>query len=248
MFSLHAFSATQATSTSLTNLAVLNDPAVSFSGNFLYVPSLSNLLGAYAGGATLTRAQLQSPSLIAVSNYDVTPVNGALLPVDVPPMSLQIVSPVKLVADEALQALVVNTTNEVDHVFVWLSDGPVAPVAGEIRHVRATFTTSATGDAWQNATITLDAALAEGSYQLVGARVEGAHGVAFRFVFPGTSNSIRPGSLFRADSDANDIPGSRNGGWGVWGAFTNRVLPSVDHITDGNTETAVLILDIIKTE
>lgn len=247
MFSLHAFTASMATSTALGNVAAASDPVAAVSGNFMYVPALSNLIGAYAIGATLGRAQLQSPSLVAFAPYDISPVDAGTDPATPLPITLHPASPLKLVTDEPLQALVTNTVNETDTVFVFLSDGALAPVSGAILRVRATFTSSATGYSWQNSTITLTNQLAEGTYNLVGARAEGVHALAARFVFPGSNNAYRPGFICTGTKAKIEPREFRNGELGVWGTFSNRVLPTVDCMTDGNSETVTLILDLIKT-
>lgn len=247
MFTLHAFSATTSAATSLTNVAPLSDPVLATSGNFLYVPTLLNLIGVYAGGANVERIQLQSPSLLALAPFEIEPTDESNLPTSPLPILFQEASPIPLVTDEPLQCLYTQTSSGVVQAFIFLSDGALAPVTGKIIHARATFTTTGTADSWQNATLSLDSQLAEGTYQLVGCRAQGAHLKAVRFVFPQGTNAVRPGCIAATDDtnfDAQHL--FRNGRLGVWGTFTNRVLPTIDHVNDGTTETAVLILDLIK--
>ncbi len=164
MISLHAFSANQATSTALSNLApAAGDASIASSGNLMFIGPLNNLLGAYALGATLTRAQLQSPTLLNLAPYDVTPVDEAALPTDNTPLTLQLGSPMSLTTNEGLEAYVINADTENNTVLVFLSDGPVSPVNGKIFHARGTITTGTGGVTWTNAAITLSSNLPNGT-------------------------------------------------------------------------------------
>lgn len=247
MFTLHAFSATTSSPSSLTNIAAVSDPVAAISGNFLYVPVLNNLIGAYAIGSNLTRAQLQSPTLASEVPYDITPIDSGTQPASPLPILLHPADPIKLTTDEPLQALVTQTSSVPASVFVFLSDGALSKVSGPIIRCRATFTSSGTGYTWQNASLTLTNQLAEGTYNLVGARAEAVHLLAARFVFTGGNNTTRPGFVCTGTAAKLEPVQFRNGELGVWGTFSNRVLPTVDSMSDGGTETVTLILDLIKT-
>lgn len=248
MFTLHGFGASTAAAAALTNQTPLVDPVAAVSGNFLYVPVLNQLIGAYANGAGLLRAQLSTPSILTDVPYDITPVDLNATPATATPLLLHPEDPIALVTNEPLQALMTHTNTEYDNIFVFLADGPLTKVSGRILRVRATFTSGTSQTSWNNAALTLTNQLAEGTYNLVGMRVEGAHVIAARVVFPGSNNSIRPGCI--ASNGKNGVVGTqdifRNGNLGVWGTFTNRVLPSIDHVTDSTSETVTVIMDLIK--
>lgn len=248
MFSLHVFSATTTNATNFANLAPLADPAISITGNFMTVPALNNILGVYALGANLSRSLIQSPSLFDNVPHEIRSLDPNILPTS--PIRLQMFekTPLKLTVNDQLQAKTIGTASGVQSVYVLLGDGPATPVTGDIARERFTFTTSATADSWQNAAITLDDTLPVGTYQVVGMRLQGAHLKAGRLVFPGSSNSIRPGCIATQNKQAVQLPDIFTGGQlGVWGTFDSRVLPTIDHITDGNSETAVGYFDLIKT-
>ena len=247
MFSLHGYASTTGTYSSLTAIPAAADPVLSTSGNFIYVPTLSNIFGVYAMGTGLLRAQLSAPSLLADVPMDVTPVDANVIPASPLPIQIDPLSPTKLVTDEPLQVAVTTGSSADVNVGILLSDGPLAKVSGRILHVRATTTTAATARAWFNSTLTLTNQLAEGTYDLVGARVDDAHTIFFRFVLPGGPTQIRPGGIGSSTIgkfQASDL--FRNGNLGVWGTFSNRVLPTIDTMTDGTSGTAVVILDLIK--
>lgn len=251
MFSLQAFASTTNIGTSLTNMTPVSDPTLAISGNFAFIPTLNQLIGVYGLGANLLRVQLSTPSLLANVPLDVTPIDTNNLPANPSPLLMFADAPIPLVVDEPLQVLATATQSGASdgEVFVFTADGPQAPVTGQIIRCRATVTTVGTKDSWLNAPLSLTNQLAEGNYQLVGARIEGSHVKAARFVFPGSSNSTRPGMIAsQFKYSVRDDDPFRSGRLGVWGTFSNRVLPTVDTLCDGTGETATLILDLIKTQ
>jgi hypothetical protein len=249
MFSVHGFATTTAFSvTTLTNIAPISDPVLAISGNYAYVPSLNFLLGVYGMGTGLTRMQLTTPSLQALVPFDVTPIDAAADPSSPLPVLIDPKNPLALVVNEPIQILETGTGTSNVYGIVVLGDGPQTPVTGAIQHVRGTIATTGTAGGWYNGAITLTNQLAEGTYNLVGCRVEGVHVVAARFVFPGQNNSVRPGLICAGGVGKFDALNLfRNGNMGVWGTFSSRVLPTVDTLTDGTGETATIILDVIKT-
>lgn len=249
-FHLVFYSGTVANATTaLTPLTPVSDPVSFTSGNQLFLGPLSNFIGGYVLGNAAKRAQFSTPSLLSLSPYEANPIDANATPSSPVALQLNPTNPIKLVSGEPLT---VSTTNDAAtgattmSAVAFLSDGAIAPVNGNIIRWRATATTPATGYAWGNATLTFSTSLAEGTYQIVGARVEAAHGIAYRFVFQ-NSASIRPGGLCVGSAAALDYPAFRNGMLGAYGTFTNLTPPTVDFITDGTSDTADIYLDLIKT-
>lgn len=249
MFTLHAFNSTLASTTAgYQNVTPLADPIATVSGNLLYVGSMANLIGGLILSTESTKAKFESPSLLNIAPFQVTPIVRSALPSAIMPLEIQPASPRPLVTNEAIQAFADATSGQADPdvtVGLILSDGALAPVSGNIIHARTTFTSSGTKDTWENAALTFETVLPAGTYQVVGARCEGSHLKLYRLVFQGNS-AVRPGGVASLSYDGRDIPEFRNGGLGVWGTFDQFTPPSIDHITDGTSETGVLTLDLIK--
>lgn len=248
MFSLHAFSGSIATSSAFTNLAAVPDPTITTSGNLLYVGALQNLLGAYFFGGAILRGQITSPSLLNITPLDVAPVDVSVLPSTNPPIFLQEGAPYKLIETEALQAFATTSANEQASALIWLGDGAIAPISGEIVHARATATSGSTGYVWSNASLSFETQLPAGSYNIVGVRAEGANLIAIRLVFQGSA-SFRPGVIGVGSAHAIEPLNGlfRNGKFGSFGSFNQFNPPSIDIINNGTSETIVLYLDLIKT-
>lgn len=249
-FHLSAFyGAVPTSTTAVTNINPVSDPVMFTSGSQLYLGTLSNLIGAYALGNTSKRSQVTTPSLLSLSPYEVNPIDSGTVPSNLIPLQLNPTNPIKLVSGEPLTFGISNDASsgntELSGV-VFLSDGAVAPVTGNIIRWRATATTSSTAGVWTNNTLTFSTSLAEGTYSVVGMRIEGAHAIAGRLVFQNSSN-IRPGCIAVGSAAKLDYELFRNGNLGTWGSFTNLTPPTIDFLTDGTSETAAIYLDLIKT-
>ncbi len=231
----------------LTAIAALADPVLTISGNNIQIPAATPGFGfAFGIGINLTRAQLQSPSLRRVINYEVRPINRAATPNSLPPCVDIMGAPIELDSGEQLQAWTAEDGAGATRmsVLVNLLDKAVSPVAEQCFTLRATSGTTLVAYAWTNAILTLDQVLPVGQYAIVGARAESTGLIAFRFVLQ--NQTPRPGGVGLAAESNLTPPGQRGGGWGVWGTFDNWTIPTVDFFS-GSADTAeVLAIDLVK--
>ena len=196
MFTLVGYTESQ-DSASLTNVAALADPHIRVSGDDVIVPSgLAYVGGVYAIGASITRAQLVSPSIRRRYPFETVPVEIAAEPADPVKYFPMFDNPIALDPDESLnfQAAENGAGAQQSSGFVWLCDGAIAPITGaEIFTIRATNTSTLTAYAWTNGALTYNDTLPAGDYALVGARGSSAGLIAFRFVF--SQYAWRPGAI-----------------------------------------------------
>lgn len=233
----------------LAQLAAVADQHVTVSGDNITVPDgLAFLAGAYFSGVSITQGRIDSPSLRGLLFPDIEPLARTTggEPGTPPEFHDWFERPIPLVAGEVVRALAaedgVGATRR--YAFLWLSSGPIAPVAGNIFTVRVTNATTLTADAWTNGALTFDQTLPVGRYQLVGARFQGGGLIAFRMVFPGPNT--RPGGL-GCDADGDlDHPRFRRGMSGVWGDFRDNAPPTVDFFSNAADSSQVGHLDLIK--
>lgn len=246
MFHLVAWTQNQNSSAGLLPVNVATDATLAFSGSFLtVVQGLNFFAGALAFGATVTRAQLLSPSLRQIFNEELDPVQTVMTNSGWHNIIDKFRAPVPLVPNEQLQAQVSSSAaGEQDTIFAWLADGPILPITGIVHGVRVTATATLTANAWSNAALTFDQTLPSGTYQIVGARFRSTGMVAFRFVFPG--GFWRPGGLGRQAATINDDVRFRVGYLGVWGQFPNLVPPTVDFWSTSADTAETGVLDLIK--
>jgi hypothetical protein len=237
-----------ASEAALTAITPIPDGTMAISGNDFRVPKgLNNIVCAAAmiNSATATlRAQIQSPLLRSVLNYDISPINNGLVFGSLPRLVRMWQTPLQLAELEPLDVFVQNGANVMNRAFLWLADGPIKPVTGKIYTVRCTASASLATATWVNSALTFQQTLPAGHYQLVGMRTWSANGVAARVFFVG--GTWRPGAPMLNTEDNNEWLDFRLGNSGVWGEFDNVTPPSIDFM--GVTDSAqVVLLDLIKT-
>src|SRR5712691_519104 len=125
-----------ASEAALTAITPIPDGTVAISGNDIRVPKgMNNIVCAAAliNSATATlRAQIQSPLLRSVLNYDISPINNGLVFGSLPRMVKLWQTPLALAELEPLDVFVQNGAAVMNRAFLWLSDGPITPVKGKI--------------------------------------------------------------------------------------------------------------------
>lgn len=249
MFTLIGWAQSQDTSGVLTGVNALPDPHVRVVSKDIIVPSLNQLIGVYALGATITQAQLQSPTMRRVLNLDIRPLEVGAVPKTYPAMLDLIANPIHLTTDEALDAFVAEGAAgaEQEIVLAFLGDGNYAKPSGDVFTVRATGATTLTAFAWTNAAMTFSQSLPAGRYAIVGARGESAGMIAFRFV--GVGYNWRPGAIGFASAGLVDDARTRAeayGGLGTWLEFAHNTPPTVDVLSSSADTSEVFHLDLVK--
>ena len=234
-------------SSSLVNVAAAADPHVRVSGDDIVVPnSLNFVFGVYAIGTAITRAQLVSPSIRRRYPHEVTPIEIASEPADPVKYLPFPQSPIQLDPDESLnfQAAENGAGAQRSSGFVWLSDGPINPVAGsEVFTIRATNTSTLTAYAWTNGALTFNDTLPAGDYAVVGMRASSTGLIAARLVF--SQYPWRPGCI--ASDTLGELGHSafRQGALGEWGTFSHNTPPTVDFLSDSADTSQTVDLDLV---
>lgn len=234
------------TTTALTNIAGVNDPTLRVSGNYIYMPPLSNIVAEYVVGAGVTQAQLQAPSLKKLFNYDLSPIEKNAVPSTPAVFMPHYTTPYALQPNEGLQALTTNDgfLGSTDTIIVELADAAVAPVSPVgVLTIRATFTVTSGNYGWQNSTLTFSQTLPVGNYNCIGARVEVLNGIFARF-FP-VGGTYRPGVHVCQSVKDYDLEFERRGGKGVLFNFNQLTPPSIDLLHNGASGTGVVYFDLV---
>jgi hypothetical protein len=231
----------------LTPLAAVPDPHVRVNAtNDIYVPADFHFLwGAYAGGATITRAQFSSPSLRRTFLPEVAPIDKNTLPTSPRMLFMYDDSPIPLDPGEALDANITNTASDRETVLAFLSSGPSKSDQRPFFTLRVTSTPTAVAGQWTNGAIVFDQTLPAGSYDLLGARFRSTNLIAFRFVFVG--GSYRPGAIGYASATVLDYDKFRGGNLGIWGSFRHNAPPTVDFLANAADASFTGELDLVYT-
>jgi hypothetical protein len=248
MFHLVAYEQSIDPGGALTAINAVREEVLFTSGTDIRVPTgLPNIIGAAAtiNDASLSRAQVQSPSLRMLANLDVEPVVQALVFGNPAEVLFHPQQPIPLTPDEALNFAVASdpAAAVIHRGLVWLADGPQQTVTGTMFSVRATSAVTLVTGQWVNGNLTFAQSLPAGRYQVIGMRARGTNLVAARLVFP--EQVARPGvAAINAIGDEDAIS-FRFGRAGTWGEFPHTNPPTVDCL--GVTDTAqTYIIDLLR--
>jgi len=232
----------------LTYFAALDDPHIRVEADNIICPELNHIIAAFACGANLAQARITSPSILALVEHEIVPLNVGAEPLSPVPFSDLAQTPIELVVSEAIRCRMQGgeAAAEDKVCLIWLAEGPVEPVTLPYRTVRATSTTTLTAYEWTNGAITFDQTLPAGKYAVIGMRAESAGLIAARLVFPGYP--WRPGCIgLDAAADIDPLR-FRFGNMGVWGEFTHDSPPTVDFLSVSADTSETVYLDIVKIE
>ncbi len=212
-------------------------------------PAMPNVCMAEASyvATTLTLAEVQTPSLRVLANYDISPLNLTAPPTNAFSYDDRYDNPLKLTGNEDLQAVMTGTSTGAQDAYVILEycDGPAKPDMRNSFTIQATGAATLSAGAYVNTALTFNTTLPAGTYDVIGFRAEGAHLAAARIAFIGQVN--RPGVLGVATAAQEDNLRMRQGGAGVFGSFDINQPPTVDCL--GITDTAqVFYFDLVKTK
>jgi hypothetical protein len=234
----------------LTQVAAVPDQSLTLNGSFIYVPPKYNkiLYAAASGSAgTVTRAQLQSPSLREMYFPDISPIT--------PTQSFDLFNmyydcsrnPIQIQTAEQLGAFVQTASGaELCTVVVILGDDKVTTANGQAFTAFATATPTLVAGQWVNAALTFPQPLPAGDYDIIGMRASGAGLTAARLVFVGPSAVSRPGVLAQSSQLVAGQTFFRQGANGVLGTFNNVTPPTIDHLGAAGAITSSFFFDLVK--
>lgn len=254
MFHIAAFSESFLNDGTLQGVAAVEDVIIFTAGDDLRIPQgFENMLGEMALVGTqagATRARMVAPSLRGFLNVEMIPFLESETPGD----NQHIImvhprSPIRLAVGESLnhesEGGGDGATPEDATGLVLLGDGPLQPVEGDIRTVRATTVITTVQREWGSAVLTFSEDLPAGRFAVVGARFEDANLGAGRLIFPGSTH--RPGTMGCNDEGSPDIHGARRGMWGIWGEFDINQPPTAEFLSVGGTDTnPIVYLDLMR--
>lgn len=199
------------------------------------------LIGASIFGATITRANIQTSTLNAVTRHNIWPVNRAITTASPAQIDLWTYAPIPMPKNEELSIKVTDTASETDYAFLWLGTSdwnrnvPAGMAPIPVFECRVTVTPTSVAGAWTNSgTLTFEQNLRGGVYAVVGASCFRANGLAFRMVFPRNKlyhgRRLRPGTLINNALGDLMIPQTEYGPlfWGEWGRFSTFEPPTID--------------------
>jgi hypothetical protein len=210
---------------------------------------------AFAGGISLTRAQIHTPSLDQQRMLlEIFPRKRGTdeLPTRTALQLFKPMRPVELQPNEQLEVQTaedgVAATQQTALVALGPAELPPVP-PGPVMRWRATGTTTLVVRDWTNVVLTLDNALPPGTYGLVGFIPASAGCIAARAVFQG--GGYRPGVLGLgaaelAGGDFDETAYNRMNGY-LMGTFTHLTVPQFQFFSLSADVAETIIMDLIRT-
>lgn len=246
-FTTIAWDESQDTAGVLTLVSAIVDGHVSYTGDLYVVPEqIAKLLGAYAQGATITLAQLQTPNLREILLPDLAPLNVAAVPTPPIPYLDLFENPISLKASEQIAALVAEAAAGAEREIVgaWLGDGPIRKDTRSFRSVRGTSAVALVANAWSPRVMTWTQVFPAGEYEVVGLKAISTTCILARLVFPGYP--WRPGVIGNAVVGNVEPLRFRYGNAGVFGRFKHDQPPQVEFLATAADATQEAYLDVVK--
>ncbi|MBA7624885.1 hypothetical protein ES703_32299 [subsurface metagenome] len=222
------------------------DPHIKTEGNYIYMGIMNKIIGYFSlPGTTATMVRLTSPSIRRINPYHIVPFETAIIPAaDVfrafwPDIALELEPTEGLECEQYISAAEV-----VGHI-IFLAETIPEPIRGNIHTIRFTCEPDPNVGTWAFSEITLIDDLPVGSYNIVGARLVLATGIAFRFVPVGGTH--RPGGVCSTGIEVEEPKLQRHGGLGVWCSFDHGLEPGIEVLTNNDAAKATLTgyMDII---
>lgn len=196
------------------------------------------LLAAGVFGASVTRVNIQIPTLNAVGRFNIWPINLSATIPGHPVLAWYTAAMPDLPQNEELTVKNTSTALETDNVFLWVATRDWSanlPPGKLIIPVRFTAAPTIVAAAWSaQAAITFEQSLRGGTYAIVGGTLQGANILAWRINFPKYKlyggRKLRPG--FLANNAIGDKPEHRSEinpyHLGEWGRFFTFEQPSIE--------------------
>jgi len=155
--------------------------------------------------------------------------------------------PIPLKTNEGMKALMTNgaVSGARGIAGIFLANGAITRVTGDIRTIKATTTFTPTANEWSSCAIDFVQDLPVGDDQVVGARCVGGDTQGlFRLIFVG--GIWRPGGVISQKITSPDMKVFRRGSLGVWGSFHSLQPPKLEVMEVVSVANPELYLDLIK--
>lgn len=246
MFHTCAYTASNAAGATNADTAALFDGWATIQNNHFIFQQNYRLLLAYANGASITDARLNTPHYRAVGFPHIWPPDVAALPTSLPAIGDWSSPYITIPQLDEVAAELSNSAGAPEREFalLWLGDGNMSIPQGDIYPLRFTATITAVANTWTRGNITFESSLPSGTYSVVGMDVFGTTLVACRIRFQ--QYQMLPGCLGRAGQSTKPSQLFRQGNMGEWGRFQNTAQPSIEVLCTAADTAQTGVMDVIK--
>lgn len=231
-----------------TDLAAVADGIETIQNSHILPRVDKSLVFAWAGGVTLIRSKITSPSIRQFSPIQIRPIDASLTPTSRTPIADFRMNPPTLKALEEIQVQSTDSAAGPNNAFAILglrTGAMIPPPAGQQITIRGTGTTTAVAAAWTQCAITWADSLPSGQYACVGLNAISVSGIAARLIFD--QQSERPGTICSTTDAIIPWNGFMKGGLGVLGYFNSYAMPNIEFLCNAADNAQEVFLDFVRT-
>lgn len=227
----------------LADLTGITDGVATLSNLHYILQQSAKIKAAMVMGATVSQAQINTPSLRRVSLPFVEPLLVGALPGSLPKFARYgDYGPTVEAIDEIAISASSTGAGEREWAGLWCEFNPSTVLPLPTYTLGATGATTVVANVWNSVPLTLQQTLPAGNYAVVGLRVISATGVFGRLIFPG--GTWRPGVICSATEAQDDWSYFRMGRFGVFGTFRSYALPTLEILCTGADTTQQVYIDV----
>ena len=243
---LAAYSASNAAGAIDADTPAVPDAAITISNNHFVFTTDFLIKGAYALGAALARAKIQTPKFRQTSNPYIRPIEIGAAPPTRPNFADYRLGPLKANRIDETAMLLSNSSGVAEREFalIWVDDGQTQHPQGDIYCVRGTAAVATVANVWALGALTLDQTLPAGRYSVVGMSSWGAGLLAARLVFP--LQVWRPGVIAMPTEGLWTWDYFARGAFGELGQFESIAQPQVEFLATVAGAAQEVYLDLIR--
>lgn len=229
-----------------TDISAVTDDILAIANNHFLPQQDYDMIFAYAGSATLSRARINSPTNRQITVPFIRPINQAVIPANNYNFADYTDRPfrVKALEELAVEATSAVAMTEVFFALVALQTNFQPVPQGNVFTMRGTSVTAATSGAWSTLAVTWADNLPQYQYIVTGLEVQSTNAVAARIIFE--QQVERPGTI-SITSLANRQPyGVYKGSLGVFGRFVTTRMPIIQVLCNGADAAHEIYMEIMR--
>ena len=238
-------------SATLQQVTAYADGIIQTRDNAIVAPhGYTNILGLFAFGTNLTRAQVQPPSIRRYGFYDTRPIQNAAVGAGASPGFMPLLTGVlnntlTIEDSEEIPFYATQSSAGAQQAFgaALLCTEVPTPYKGRVLTVHASSAQTLVANVFTTCVLTFDTPLPVGTFHCVGARVESASGVLFRCIHQ--EGVWRPGGVCLSAVTAYEPDYQRRGGWGRWFDFTYLNPPAIEVMATAADTAESVWLDLV---
>ena len=246
MFHTCAYTASNSAAAANADTPALTDGWATIQNNHFIFQQDLKLLAAYANGAAISDARINTPHFRMVGFPHVCPVDVAALPSSLPALCIWQPPYITIPHIDEVAMELSNAAGGAEREFalLWVGDGAMNIPQGDIYPLKFTAAITAVANQWTRGNITFESTLPAGTYSVVGMDVIGTTCVAARLRFQ--TYQMLPGCLGRATAATKPEKTFREGRLGEWGRFTNTAIPTLEILCTAADTAQTGFMDVIK--